>query len=282
MPQENIHTTISRPRIVAFLRALPALLSGKTPDPHGIAAGFRARLAFGLFSEIARSFDIKSKGGTDDAGDSWTPNTKKYLAYGKGPKSKREGTGHSPQWPKKKGSGYLSAADMENWWAIYRQALAGLAPRHPIGTAKTIAAKIAWKAWTDAGGETLLNVYGNRDDTVLVDRGTLRRTILPGEITELGPSARYSKNHPEQIFRQATGEVVVGTKATAPPRKRADGTSTGVRASIAAIHHQGRGRNPERRLWPRTLPLAWLERINTLLIGGVGRMADLLRGRGQI
>ena len=260
------HTTLRRPVLAAFIRALPKVLAGKAPDPHGIAKGFRARVAFTWFSEVARSFDVKSKGGTDDAGDSWPPNSKEYLAYGKGPKSSRMGSGRSPSWPDHPGSGYLSVADRKVWWKIYGRNLGWLATRHDLGTAKRIAAQIAWTVWKDQGGLTLLGVYGNRPDTILVDGGTLRLTVLPGELTESGPSASYEKSDGDQVVQEATSELAVGTK---DPK--------------AKYHHNdGSGTMPQRRLWPKELPQLWLDRINTAVVSGISEIFLLLQGRGQI
>ena len=58
-----ITTTAKRRDITRAIRQLPAVLSGRAADPHGIAAGFRARLGFSFLSLVKLEFDKKSKGG---------------------------------------------------------------------------------------------------------------------------------------------------------------------------------------------------------------------------
>lgn len=245
-----------RPALERFVRDLPGMLSGQVRDPHGVAEGFAARIAWSWASLVWIAFDTKSQGGTDDAGDSWQPNSAAYLAYSKGPDSSRRVGGKAPGGK----DGALTDAQLQLWWGFYRQALAWLVAKHPVGAAKGIAAAIAWNRIKALGGKTKLEVMGNRADTILVDNGLLRRSILPGEVVETSEGgAEYVTGSPEQIYETSTGRLVVGTSVP-----------------YAAWHHEGEGNLPERRLWPKVLPEHWLQAMLDTALRGLLRLEALM------
>jgi hypothetical protein len=53
------------------LRALPAILAGRVPDPLGIARMVQLRLGTVLLSKIQQAFLVKSRRGTGDDGIKW-------------------------------------------------------------------------------------------------------------------------------------------------------------------------------------------------------------------
>lgn len=270
----TIATTMNAEKLRELVRSLPGRMAATVRDPEGIGAGFRARLGFVWYSHVKQAFDVKSKHGTDEAGDSWKPNTPEYLAYGKGPKSSRMGRGSMPNnrpadvknggpLARGKGTGELNREDIRQWWAMYMQNLPLFASRMPIGQAKAAAAAIAWNYVKAHGAGTLLMRFGNREDTVLVDEGTLRRSFQPGELIEAGPTAEYRSKEENQVFEESPGRVVVGS-----------------RASTADKHHNGKGRNPVRRLWPRVMPATWWTDIKEQMTAGLVRLSDLIRSGG--
>jgi len=267
----TIATTMSAAKIAELVRSLPGRMAATVSDPEGVGAGFRARLAFVWYSKVKQAFDIKSKHGTDEAGESWAPNTPEYLAYGKGPKSSRMGRGSMPNnrpadvknggpLARGRGTGELNREDIRQWWAMYMQNLPLFAARMPLREAKASAAAIAWNYVKAHGAGTLLQRFGQREDTILVDEGTLRRSFQVGSLVEQGATADYRSKEEDQIFEESPGRVVVGS-----------------RAKTAAIHHKGKGRNPVRRLWPRTMPASWWNDIKEQMLVGLVRLTDLVR-----
>lgn len=77
----SIKTRLSRGKVSGFFRGLPAILSGHAPDPHGIRDTFLAAFIKSMFQSIHTAYVAKSKGGTDDLGNSWKelkPSTVRY------------------------------------------------------------------------------------------------------------------------------------------------------------------------------------------------------------
>jgi len=258
---QTIAIRADRESVKDFVRSIPGRITGRLDDPEGIGEGFRARLGFALLSEVHDRFEQLSQGGIDEQGNSWPPNTPEYLAYGKGPKSSRMGSGRVNRWPDKAGSGELNAAQRKEWGRIFATNLAWLSTRHDIGTAKQIAAATAWKEMKARGAGTLLKRFGDRPDQILVDRGTLRRSLQAGEVIEtFGGAATYRTASDQQIYEEATGEVVVGTSA-----------------KHAASHHEGKGHLPERRLWPKAMPASWWDSIFDACLSGLERIGELLK-----
>lgn len=255
----NVTVTYDRrPGLERFIRSLPSVLTGAVADPYGVASGFVARIGWRWASLVIVAFDTKSKGGTDDSGDSWPPNSPEYLAYCKGPKSSRTGGGKSPGGK----DGMLSDEMLAIWWKLYAKNLAWLVTKHPPKQAKGIAAGIAWKAVKELGAKTLLEQFGNREDTILVDEGTLRRSILPGDIVaSVGIGATYRPRDSLTLVEAPTGYLVIGT-----------------RVPYASAHHYGRG-VPERTLWPKKLPDSWIRKMLETAMRGLQRIEELIKQR---
>ena len=83
-------TTSSRAEVEHFLRSLPAILTGRNADPHGIARGMRARVGYTLLQLVKLDFEEKGRGRPGSDGESWPPLSKHYLAY------QRPVTGNKP------------------------------------------------------------------------------------------------------------------------------------------------------------------------------------------
>lgn len=247
-----------------MLRALPAAISGTGPDIGNIGHGFRMRLAVGFFSTIKQAFVVKARGGTDEAGDSWQPLSQRYLAY------KRPVTGRQPPRAGKKApggkDGFMSDKDLAQWRKDYRQALAWLAVKEPLETAKPKAAAIAWKKAKEAGVKTKLNEFGKRTNVeILRDRGLLLNSLSPGQMAGESYSAQAG-----QVVREEPGALVVGSNLV-----------------VADYHHgprrklKGRGAVPQRRLWPepsRFPSMWWEDWLDTGRSGLQRALALIVRG----
>lgn len=267
----TIVTTASREEITRVIRELPGTLAGRNVDVGGIARDFRAALGWQFFSMVSLSFETKSRGGVDDAGDSWPRNSAAYLAYGKGPKSSRMGSGQSPMnlpgGPKAHGgrkgrgagTGMLTKKQLRQWWFIYASVLGVLAQSMPIQEAKSRAAAVAWVNAKRRGAKTLLDKFGNRRDQVLVDKGDLRTSLQIGERVEM----EYKPASDQQLYEAEPSRVVVGS-----------------RNPNAVRHHRGEG-VPERRLWPERFPRDWWRQINGQMAAVLGRIGEMAQ-RGEL
>lgn len=269
----TIHTTASREEIERFVRSLPADIAGEGEDVHGAGAGFRARLAHTWFSLVAEDFDKLGRGETGADGRTWDRNSPEHLAYSKGPKSSRMGRGsmpnnrlggpaaHNGELARGQGTGDLNKSQLAKWWSIYMEWKKYYLQWYDLETAKSKAAQQAWIALKRLGASTLLKRLGDRPDQVLVDRGTLRRSLQPGELVDYGgPDADYMES-PGQLFEEQAGRIAVGSKSP-----------------YAAAHHAPKRQGAKQRsLWPKALPSQWFEDIVGAAAAGIARIGELFR-----
>lgn len=241
-----------REEIKQLIRDLPAILSGRSPDQFGLAHGFKLRMAVMFFSNVKEAFIIKARGGTDVAGISWPKLTKKYLAYGRGPKSSRTAGGSSPGGK----DGFMSPAQLKAWQRDYAQALAWLSAKIGFGrVAKSQAAAIAWSKAKARGVRTILEVFGNRDVEILRDRGILFNSLSPGVLSENGPDAFYSPPE-DQVVEEQPSSLTVGTSV-----------------EYAKFHQDGK-----RPLWPQdgSIPQEWVDDMVEVGISGLLEIGSIL------
>ena len=71
MVTRRIRVNRSWKEVKRELSKLPGIISGRLPDPDGLRRFFFAVIARVLFQKIHKAFDTKSKGGTDELGNSW-------------------------------------------------------------------------------------------------------------------------------------------------------------------------------------------------------------------
>lgn len=262
MNTRTVITEDRKPELEQLIRSLPAILSGRVRDRYGVARGFRARVGWAFFSLVAEAFDEKSRGRVDSAGESWEPLSPEYLAY------QRPITGRKP--PKGPGkapggkNGFLTKDQLRLWRRIYADRYAWFIMREPDDEAQSHAAAVAWIIVKAQGAKTKLAEFGSRkagvDYSILRDRGTMRQTIQPGEVTD--PEGVASEYDPPrgQEFEDHGTRLVVGSN---DPK--------------AKWHHNGKGRR-ERRFWPRRLPAEWWRQIMDAAAGGLGRIGELFGG----
>lgn len=273
MAEVRVTTTTDRkPEIVSLVRRLPALLAGKVPDEHGIAAGFKSRIAHAFFSLILPNFDELGRGQVGAGGEKWPPLTQAYLAYGR-----RFGPGEKTTLKKNAGldkshglapggkSGLLDSQQLKLWRRIYADRLAWYMMREADDKAKAHAAAIAWIIVKEKGGKTKLEVFGKRTVQILVDTGRMRQSIQPGALIESGgPGASYQPagglGGADQEFTDEPGRIIVGTND-----------------QKARYHHHGKGRR-KRRLWPEEFPQEWWQQILGVAVSGLARIGQLFQG----
>lgn len=261
-----------RPEVERFVQSLPAILSGQTRDPFGVVPAMHARIGYTFLSLVKTAYEIKGRGGVDEAGDSWAPLSAKYLAY------KRPVKGRQPpragklapgriRGGKNDGKipdGYMTKGEREQWNRIYGGTLKRLIARLPIDEAKRIAAGRAWNVMKSLGVKTKLGTFGTRvvgqDYQTLVDTGALRRSLQPGTVQD-GPTGTYQPKNGDQVYESTPRRVVIGT-----------------RIKYAAYHHYGKGTR-RRRLWPEQFPSSWWRQILGQVRQGMLRYGDLFGGR---
>lgn len=198
-----VRTTLSRDEVYDLIHATAASLAGTSNVAPEIARQSYIVMAVEFFSLVKDAFDVKARGGTDEAGITWKPLTKKYLAYSRGPASSRHIGGHSPTG----GDGALTKKQLDRWWKYYGQAKAWLAADGATGQElKSHAAAIAWSKIKREGGKTKLELLGNRPHEIGRDTGVLYNSLtpgIPGEGTYQAPDG--------QLFDPAPGYIGMGS-----------------------------------------------------------------------
>src|SRR5512138_3448348 len=144
--------------IEGFMRRLPAILSGRVPDERGVAQGFRARLAWALYSLIAPAFNVKGRGQRDDAGEVWNPLSPAYLAYSR-PITGRNRPIAGGLAPGGK-DGMLTPEQYKLWRRTFADRYQWFMMREPDDVAREHAAAIAWIIVKERGGKTKLGTFG--------------------------------------------------------------------------------------------------------------------------
>jgi len=251
--------TVSRPmhEVVKMIEDLPRQIIGKDRDKMRIGRDMRARMAHTLLMHVSQAFDVKSTGGTDEAGMKWLPLTPKYLAYVKGrPKVMRKRASERGASFERGGNGYrtnrrehLSMKQFRAWKKEYNAALARYQAVFPFEKARAMAANSAWRKTRQMHGLSLMQQYGFRITQILVEDGLLRASLEPGEVD----GGSYRKSDPRQLFREFAGMFYVGSNMR-----------------IAAIHHESKKKTHgpakgtvQRRLWPEMsgMPKEWWDEI---------------------
>lgn len=222
MAEITIYTRASRAAIRRAIATIPQEAMGG----GSLANALLVRCGLAALGRIRQAFIVKSRGGTDEAGERWQPLSPKTVAYGRrGGRTRGESRRSSTP------SQALNSRQQARWWDLYRQGIAIFKGNKPS------AARRAWAILKTEGAPTILSKYGNREVEILRDTGLLLNSLSPGTAS------------PDQVFRVGRGEVIIGTN-----RKG------------AAAHHTGvPGRLPQRRLWPapNKWPASWWKDIQT-------------------
>lgn len=259
----TIYTTSRREDVERVLRNLPAILSGRHPDPYGLASSLRSRVAHAFFSQVAFAFEDKGRGLTGSDGIKWDPLSPEYLAYQR-PKVGRGRPLAGKHAPGNK-DGLLTKGQLKEWRKIFAFNVRRLAGKYAIEEAKSRAAAIAWNTIKMMGGRTKLADPGfggrvaGKDYQILVSGGTLRRSVLPGELSEqTNGSANYGRDEEDQVIEDFQTTLVVGT-------------------AVPYAEHL----HKKRPLWPEEMPPNWLDQMDDAMISGID-MFFILVERGEI
>lgn len=257
-----IYTTKRPAEIRELAQLMSAMMSDGMSPLRKFADGIKMATAYQFFSLVKQAFIAKSRGGTDESGDSWKPLSPEYLAY-----SRRFGRGEQAALKKAAGLGRANSQYIGNgqtlldkkqadlWWATYRRVLSFNVETLPLREAKAIAAGAAWNVVKRAGGKTKLMVYGKRQVEILRDTGVLLNSLSPGVLADRVYAPPPPSGYGGQVVRTEPGALIVGTNVR-----------------YAGAHHYGK-RVPQRRLWPdgNRLPQRWISLISQRLTNGVIR-----------
>ena len=249
MAENVVYTRGTRQGVREVIAAsVSEAVGGSSEDAQALLV----RMGLVALMKIKQAFVEKSKGGTDEAGESWPKLAKSTVAYSRRhpgvPKSKQRAA-FAPSW-------MLTKKQRKRWWELYRSFL-GKAPQgaayHQRGAqvGSGWAAARAWKILKDEGAQTLMMKYGDEQLYILRSTGALMNSISPGiDPSETRPPVPPPKPQGEggenQVFRLGYGSVIIGTN-----RKH------------ALTHHEGTARIPQRRLWPEPSkwPQEWWDQI---------------------
>lgn len=243
----------SRADLARAIRAAADAVTGRGPDPLGLAGPALTRGAVALLSKIQGAFAAKARGGAGDDGIVWKPLAPSTIARRR--TSRRElkalglGGGH--------GLKRLTDAQKKRWRDVYRRTLANLRARGVEG-AEARAQGIAWGVLKRAGVASRRDVLAGRSVEILRDTGLLYQSLTPGY--ETAPA-----RPPGQVLDAGPGRMTVGT--TEKP-----------------WHHAGSPRAfPARPLWPPggNLPQAWWDAVTAAVARGLtAGLARALTRRG--
>jgi hypothetical protein len=231
MPTETTTYRGRAQEVRALVRTLPAVLSGRAPDPHGFAREVGGAIANKLLELVQAAFVVKSRGEQGPDGVLWPPLQPATIARKLGPEvRKRLGRAMKVR----AASAKPSAAKRK---AVYNDKLSSLLLAGvPRARARELAGRHADRVAAGVGLRLpeRLRALGFSGIEILVETTALQVSFAPGVSSE--PSGA-----PGQVFRVKPGEVVVGTQ-------------------VKPWHHFGApSRNlPARRYWPADgLPASW-------------------------
>ena len=280
----------SREAILRAIRSLPEGIARGTGPLAGVGQAFASKIAATFFRLVSDDFEVKSLGGRGVSGDIWAPNSPATLAYKKGEKSERMGSGVSPNnrqggpgahggaLSRLPGSGELDKAMLSIWWQAYNKRKWQLVNQQtgritvPKGTGKKAseirrqllsvsitreiksrAAAFAWIAVKDIGAKRLIDTVGQRSHKILVDRThRLKNSLRPSsDAQSIGYGGTYAAG-PSQIATKAGTRMVLGSDV------------------IYAVRQ-----HKKRPLWPKTIPEQWLQSLGQ---AGMDALATLETG----
>lgn len=150
-----------------------------------LVQGFQMRIATEALSFIREAFIVKSRGGTDEAGQSWRPLSLKYLIYGRRhPGRNFPHTSSTPptrgrlavaQWGEGRARRPMLTQKLDAKW----RAIFGALVRKGLNAA--IAARIAWASVKALGGRTVWAAYSPPPAVEINrDTGVLFNSLSPG------------------------------------------------------------------------------------------------------
>lgn len=251
-----------------LLRAVPAVFSGRVPDPYGIAMGLQLLLGVALLSRVQQAFLIKSRGGVGDDGIKWAPLLPSTIAQRRTTREERKALGITG----KRTRGLLTPAQDKRWRTLFAREKFRLMGKFGMGEqeASAIAAKIAWTVLKSEGAQTKLALLGGRQVDIGRDTSRMFRSLSPGV------QGLPATNFPWQaVWGQSAQAPERASDRICNPSYNAREVIVGTNVPYATPFHR------RRRLWPDQLPAAWWTFLLGVLSRGILRAVELVLRRAS-
>ena len=188
MSDKRVKTHRKPANIRRIVQKIPDVLVGKAPDTHGLRKTFIAHFTHHIFRKISEAFEAKSRGSSDDLGNSWANLSPETIAG-------RPKPGRSTA-----GRGLLNAKQDRIWKGIYSSML-------QRGKSPEVAAKLAWGIMKGRYGvRTKIDTLSRRNVQTMVSTGRLQKRLQPGNVS----GARYHKKK-NQVYEQTGTLLIIGT-----------------------------------------------------------------------
>lgn len=240
-----------------LLAALPLIVAGTHPDPHGLARMVQLRGGNALLSQVYQDFLRKSRGERGRDGIVWPPLQPETIAYGRRTtRGERKALGIREKGHRRS----LTPDQNRRWGAIFARVSAeAMADGLSEAEAKAKGGAVAWAKLKEDGAHTLLELLGNRKVDMCRDTGEYLRSLAAGVDDKKNPNA------PDQVFETPPGRIIVGTKNK--PWLHTGDAKRGI---------------PARPLWPLdgSIPDAWMPAVSRAIVNGIAAVvAFLLAGQ---
>lgn len=196
---------ISRAQLLTTATKLILSLSGKQVSSDTLAAhqGFWGRFYHAFFTQVHRSYLLRSRGGSDDLGASWTPLKPKTVAR-KLRLAKRHKRVRSTR--KKFLQQHLRTGE-RIWNFTYGSTFARLSATMGQSAARLEATRVAWGVVRSLGQEPALQPpTAGLAVPIMIDSGRLIRSYHPGRLI-----GNHYHSPREQVCRHEEQTVTVGT-----------------------------------------------------------------------
>ena len=219
MPHPNLNTKV---KVINFLHKIPYILDGskkaRTKPERILRNTFFAAVVVSLFEQIHQAYQDKSEGSTDSVGKTWRDLDPKTKAYWK-PEARKKymSRNQKSKLKNRETRGLLTKSQDKAWRKKFAEVMwkAESAGADDMDS-KVKAAKIAWAVAKNMGAETLIDTLGEQRIPIMVESGTLLKSLAPGKVhgraaSKRGFKGKYKKAHKNQVAIYEKGTIEVGT-----------------------------------------------------------------------
>jgi hypothetical protein len=265
---------VSRERVTYFLmKELPDALSGRGPDPWGIAVAAQSRMIQAALEDVNADFVAKSQGGAGADGTVWEPLHPLTI------KLRAEKKGLSGQ-PGAKGglSEEQYRAILQNKQEIYKREYArlrrgGLSVKEARRQAAILSRFLGRQVYrarlaAEGKGRAGEGAPPAGEFPILDETGRLKASTAPGEVSGTGLGASYLPLSPDQVVTNEPGKVSVESEVLTE-----DGVNYGDAHMRPGRGSKTGGYRPARPWkYPDDVPEEWLARWAQVYADAVAEM----------
>lgn len=203
MPIKFVSTRKTKKKVKQLLGSVPEKLTESGDNQWKDI--FWGTVAYHLFTKIHHAYMVKSEHGRDDLGNSWEDLTKHYKAYGRSDRGaltrnqrRKRNMTEAP--------GLLTPNQYKRWKQVFHVVARNNKKKMGLQAAEEYAGKVAWTVIKREGGETLIDVLGDRQLQMMVVTGRLEKSLRPGRLT-----TRKYFPRPEQWYEVDDTGLVLGS-----------------------------------------------------------------------